>query len=352
MIIHIFTADRFHLVPTILKGFLQLQEPQFYVLARTKEDERDSVYIDIFRDFNNKSFEITHSFKELKTVSKNFKDNKIILHGVPYKWMLFFYLRGFTNVSWICWGAGTRINNKNWKSIVFTPFKRMIYTSFSKIGVLMPHDEASLRKDYGIKECVLLSYFGSLGKFPYSLENLTKEGNTSSIKKIYLGNNSSSLQTYLPLAEKLSRFKKNLYVNCMINYTFQESSISLKLREVGKAIYGDNFFMDETLYTLEDYYKYMNKCDIYICDVKGQSGLGAIFTCLRLGKKVFLSGINYDFMKLLGAVVFHVNEIDSMSKEAFFEELTYTDKVKNYKIIDNYLDKEIIIDKWKEFFKD
>lgn len=352
MIIHVFTAERFHLVPTIIKGFLQLDLPQYYILARTKKDARDSIYEELFYNYKNDCFAITHSFEELKRESNNFKNTKIILHGVPYKWMLFYHIRGFKDINWVCWGAGARINWNNWKSILFTPFKKNIYRRFNKIGVLMPQDELHLKKDYSIKKTTLLSYFGTIGYFPYSINDLNKDENRSKgFSKVYLGNNSSSLKTYLPLVEELSKFKDFLFINCMINYTFKESKTSLKLREVGSAIYRDNFFMDETLYSLEDYYKYMNECDIYICNVKSQSGLGAIFTCLRLGKKVFLSGINYEFIKSLGAFIYHVSEISTMSKEIFVENLSYENKIRNYKVIDDYLNKEAIVKRWLEFFK-
>lgn len=352
MIIHVFTGDRTHLVPTILKGFFKLKINQLYLVFCSEKNER--LYNELFKEYNIVNYVLVSSWIDFKKKTDNnkIKKSKIILHGVPYSWMWKFIV-AYKDVNWICWGAGAKINYSNWKSVIFTPIKKIIYRRFNKIGVLMPQDEVSLKKDYGIKETTLLSYFGSIGSFPYSICDLElKEESENKLKKVYLGNNSSSLKTYLSLTEKLSKFKEALFINCMINYTFKESEASLKLREVGSAIYRNNFFMDETLYSLDDYYKYMNECDIYICNVKSQSGLGAIFTCLRLGKKVFLSGINYEFIKSLGAFIYHVDEIDMMSKEDFVKDITYEHKVKNFKVVDDYLNKDMIIKKWQVFLKD
>ena len=135
----------------------------------------------------------------------------------------------------------------------------------------------------------------------------------------------------------------------MANYSFKESSTSRELQKRGKEIFRNNFILDTKLYPLNEYYSYMNNCDIYICAAQGQSGLGAIYTCLRLGKKVFLSGINYEWMKSLGCHVFHVDEIDKMEPKDFLDDISYKEKIDNYRIIRSYLNIEQILNKWNEF---
>lgn len=349
MIIHVFTADRFHLVPKMVESFYALEDNQFFILARNKKDKKDKIYDEIFKDKSH--YIITHSNKELINIALKLRSNKFVLHGVPYLWMIIFLFVS-KKVNWVCWGAGASINKKNWKSVIFTPFKKVLYQNFKKIGVLIPQDEDSLKKDFGVKNITLLSYFGSIGKFPYKIEDIKKTSFPKNTYTIYLGNNSSCLGSYLPLCERLHKFKETVRINCMLNYSFKETENSVILRQRGNELYGENFNMDTKLYPLHEYYDYMNRCDIYICNVKGQSGLGAIFTSLRLGKKVFLSGTNYLFIKSLGAIIFHVDEIEHMSNESFFEELSYDNRLKNFSVIDKYLDKETVINKWKEFFKD
>lgn len=348
MIVHVFTAERFHLVPTMLKGFLMLEEKQFFLLARNNSDEKDIVYNDIFKERRKKNYVITHSFKELKGEAKKYKNEKIVLHGVPYKWMIFYHLNGFKDVNWVCWGAGSDINRSNWKSILVTPLKRMIYQRFKRFGVLMPGDSESLNRNFGLNKAHLLSYFSG-EKFPYEISHIKEDERKKELKNIYFGNNSSCIKTYLNLAFKLKKYKNKIRIICMVNYSFTESSTSLKLRETGREIFKDKFTLDTTLYSRNEYYDYMDKCDIYVCSLETQTGLGAIYTCLRLGKKLFLAGKNFEYAKSLGCIVYQVDEIDNMGSEEFLKSLNYEEKVHNYNVIDSYKNEDRVIGGWRKF---
>jgi hypothetical protein len=350
MIVHVLTGSRVYGVPGIIKSFIKYKnnEDQFFMIVSEKGLDID-LYNDLFAQLNNSNYQLIDSFKNLKQEGSRFKNKKIILHGVPYKWMAYFVFNGFKDVRWVCWGHGASINKYNWKSILFTPLKKIIYQRLTKIAVLMPHDAESLRKDYKVTNITQLSYFGTIDQFPFTEEHIKCTNNPLDIKRIYLGNNSSSIRTYLPLTKKLSKFKDYVTINCMLNYAFNESQVSQQLESEGKRIYGDRFKMDTELYPLDEYYKYMDKCDIYICDVKKQTGLGAIYTCLRLGKKLFLSGINYHWMKSLGCIVFHTDEIDKMENEVFLQELSYEEKLNNYNIINSHLSLNRILNEWDVF---
>jgi hypothetical protein len=219
-------------------GFLTLEESQFFLLARNIKDEKDIIYNDIFKERRNKNYVITHSFKELKEQSKEFKNEKIILHGVPYKWMIFYHLNGFKDVNWVCWGAGADVNWYNWKSILFTPIRRMIYNRFKRIGVLMPQDRDTLKRDFDLNNIYHVSYFSD-DEFPYGISHFKKDESNEELRTIYLGNNSSCIHSYLDLVLKLKKYKNKIRINCMVNYSFTESSYSIKLRETGRNIFKD-----------------------------------------------------------------------------------------------------------------
>lgn len=349
MIVHVFTANRKHLVPQIVDGFLKYITKEQYFLLVGNKNVNEKIYEDIFKKYSKNNYHIIKSFTDLKKVSKKFQDEFVLLHGVPYKWMFYYITSGFKNVNWICWGAGAKINKSNWKSVIFTPLKSLIYRRFKKVGVLMPQDGATLKQDYKIKKTTLLSYFGTIDSFPYTESDIQEDTEKAEKKNIYLGNNSSCLNTYLSLIEKLKRFNQYIKITCMANYSFQESSISRELQKRGKEIFEENFILDTKLYPLNEYYSFMNNCDIYICAAQKQSGLGAIYTCLRLGKKVFLTEINYEWIKSLGCHIFSVDEIDKMEPEDFLEDLSYEEKINNYRAIKSYLNIEQILKKWNEF---
>jgi len=352
MIIHVFTAYRTHLVPNIINSFLKYKDNKkhFFMLV-SENDFNTELYEKLFKQFPESQYNYINSYKSLKQTVRSFKDYKIILHGVPYKWMAYFVFNGFNDVRWVCWGSGAKINKQNWRSVVFTPLKKYLYKRLNEVAVLMPHDAESLRKDYKVTNITQLSYFGTIDQFPFTEKHIKRTDNPLDIKSIYLGNNSSSIRTYLPLTKKLSKFKDYVTINCMLNYSFNESQVSQQLETEGKRIYGDKFKMDTELYPLDEYYKYMDKCDIYICDIKKQTGLDAIYTCLRLGKKLFLSGINYDWMKSLGCIVFDTGEIDQMEKEVFLQEISYEEKLNNYNIINSHLNLNRILNEWDEFLE-
>ncbi|WP_313138960.1 hypothetical protein [Myroides sp.] len=350
MNLHVFTGNRTHLVPTLIEDFIKIGGNQYFIVFCS--NEKYSLYIELFDKFNYTHYVLVSSFSDFSKISKDLKNvEHVILHGTPYGLMWRFIYK-YPRVSWVCWGAGAKINYNNWKSIIFTPFKYWLYKSFCKIGVLMPQDGQSLKKDYKVVNPTLVRYLGSASKFPFSIDKVKELFDANVDKKhykVYLGNNSSCINSYLGLIEALPKFELSVKVNCMLNYSFKESRVSENLAKRGQTIFGDNFIMDTNLYSLEEYYDYMSNCDVYVCGLKQQTGLGAIYTCLRLGKKLYLDGINYEWMISLGCKVFHVSELKGINEDVFLQSLTYNEKLENYHIINNHLDEDLIIENWKTF---
>jgi len=343
MIIHVFTANRTHLVPSIIRGFIEkITGEHFFLLASDSEFDK-TTYENLFSKYSHKRYKFVTSFFELIAEAKKYKNNYILLHGVPYHWMLYFTLFGFKNVNWICWGTGAKIND-NIKSKLSAPLKKLIYKRFDKVITLMEQDSKSLKEDFGINSTVI-PYMGLHYKFPYSRDHLEK--NKLDVNNIvYIGNNSSALSTYQPMIEKLSKFNKKIKVKCMLNYSFKKSKMSDNLIKRGQELFGENFSIDTKLYSLNEYYEYMDKCDIYICAVEKQTGLSAIYTALRLGKKLFLKGKNYEWIKSLGCKVFHVDGIDTMNIEDFTKPLPLATKYHNHALIIELLNEDKLINKW------
>jgi hypothetical protein len=88
MIVHVFTANRIHLVPNIISGFLKHTnlEKQYFLLVGENNFNK-GVYSNLFSEFESSNYKILTSYKELKKEGKKFKKDSIILHGVPYKWI-------------------------------------------------------------------------------------------------------------------------------------------------------------------------------------------------------------------------------------------------------------------------
>ncbi|MAP80967.1 MAG: hypothetical protein CL526_07740 [Aequorivita sp.] len=325
---------------------IDLHLPTFlhiYLLVGNK-DENKIVY-----DFKTSGkIVLLNSLDEIDV--KKLKSEKTILHGVPYTWMFFFIKNDLKSLYWICWGAGAKLSWRNFKSVLFHPFKILLYNKFKRIAALMYQDKVSLEKQFLLKNVNVISYFDpSLDSFPFSLKDISIKNIETSQNTIYIGNNSSSLYSYNDVLEKLKYFENVRHIECMANYNFQESSLSKSLRSNGKKLFDEKFKLNTTFYSLEEYYNYMKQCDIYICAVKKQTGLAAIYTTLRMGKKLFLAGHNYEWILSLNCKIYHLRELERMSEEELFTPLSLEEKIKNYNIISKLLNSKVICDKWIEF---
>lgn len=313
------------------------------------DDLRNTALYSSLSCFNKDDFFILTNIHQLKTVKGLNKKSEIYLHGAHYSWMAYLVTHGYRNINWICWGAGARTNFRNYKSILFHPFKKYIYKKFKKIAVLMPQDRIALENDYGLSDIHNVMYTSAADAYPYSEKKVLEErwnGNT-----IYIGNNSGCIKSYLPLAKLLSKFD-DIKIVCMLNYSFKESKTSKALLSFGKNTFGNKFSFDTQLYSLDKYFDYLDRCDIYLCGKKTQTGLGAIYTSLRLGKKIYLAGQNYEWIKSLGCEIFHIDELKTVSTEDFLAPLSLDQKIKNYRIVTDIVDKEKVLRQWEVFFND
>lgn len=344
---HILTADRHHLVPSIVSNIIN-DVPKFkhkFVLVGSNPKNKD-VYLKM-KGANPIDYILLQNIRELKPWNKEMRNNEVYLHGVPYSWMLYLILNRYKNINWICWGAGASTNFENYKSVLFHPFKKMIYKRFKKVGVLMPQDKTTLENHYGLKNIYSVAYSSGNKSYPYNLNKIYE--NNYNNNTVYIGNNSSSISSYLGAAKLLSNFK-DINIVCMLNYNFKESAVSRTLMAYGKTAFGDRFRFDTDFYSRGDYYDYMDSCDIYICGIEKQTGLGAIHTTLKLGKKLYLTGKNFEWINSLGCKIFHIDELQNISEKEFIKSLSTDDKVMNYEIITHHFNAENNEKRWVEFF--
>ncbi|WBZ97130.1 hypothetical protein PGH12_08250 [Chryseobacterium wangxinyae] len=276
------------------------------------------------------------------------KDSFIILHSDSFRWMFFFILRFYRNIHWVCWGSGTVIN-RSIKSYISAPIKFFLYRRLKSIITLSNIDTNNLRLNFKVKNIEQISYFESVNtlfnfdKKLFSVENKL-------IADVFIGNNSSAINSYLPLVVLLKKFKNQIKITAMLNYDLVKNETYNNLISFGKLNYHTNFSTDESFYDLKDYPRYIDRCDIYICAIEEQTGLGAIYSALKLGKKIFLAGNNFDYIKSLGCKINHVDEIPKMKVEAFLEPLSLEIQYHNFDVIMNILNDDKLIAKWQFFY--
>lgn len=168
---------------------------------------------------------------------------------------------------------------------------------------------------------------------------------------VLLGNNPTCIGGYIQTLPLLEPYKGKIVVKCMLNYSLVKDELYEKLMRLGTTLFGDEFISSEEFYEdRKEYLKYINDIDIYICPVERQSGLGAINYCLRLGKKIYITGKNYDWIVSQGAQVFRYDHLKGgLSFEDFSEELPKEVKIRNYRTTIER--KTGQTEKWHEYLK-
>ena len=358
MIVHIFIGSRYHLVPIISEGIIThySQDADHFFVLYGKSNMDKQKYITLFSQYHFSDYVFCHSLSEFSKIIWNFRQYPILFHSGAYSWFAIANLLRAKKLHWICWGAGSAINKKNYKSLLMTPIKRWLYNKFKSIIVLMDGDKKTIVEDFQVpsKKISILSYASNEGKSPYDeliLKLLMEEKEQEQKPLVLLGNSPRCFSSYFEMLPRLSQYKGKIRVQCMNHYSLTRDEEYNKLISLGKELFGDDFRSNEDFYNLEDYVHYMNTCDIYICSVDRQSGLGAATTCLKLGKKVFVHGKNYDWLKNhQKCVVFDTDKITStLSCEDFVTPLSKKDQIYNYNVIvQNIINSA---QKWHDFYK-
>ena len=355
MIIHTFKLTTFHLNKTLIRAMNKVSfniseiTPYFLIYGSFNEIEVKK-HIELFKQSRITNYYFAYNPKMLYQFAIKNRQHSFLLHGVTYVCM---YILSFAGVklNWVCWGPGASINRRNWKSILFTPAKILIYHRFRNITTLMVGDKVTLEHDFWLKGIEVLPYYPyNAVHFKDKLIMLNKTSMHRARLAVLLGNSANCIDSYYELLEKLSRFKGLVTINCMMQYPQVDKQTLSDLKNRGESIFGkDAFFCDTEMLEIEAYFTYMSKFDIYVCGRLSQSGLGAANTSIMLGKKVFLTEKNLQWMRSRGLFVHDLNDIGKGSDSDFFTPLTEEQRKLNFD--KEYADVEEIMNKWIQYLQ-
>lgn len=354
MIVHVFTGERYHLVPSIAKGYATVynKDVQHCFLLMGSNHIDKVLYDKVFNEvgFTNYHF-VMSKWQLFGQLWKN-RNYSILFHAGDYIHFLIAFVAGCNHVNWVCWGAGASIHH-NWKSMLSIPLKCWIYHRFYSIVTLMNADRVSIIHDFKVSH-------GKIKTIPYTVTDtaspydeiclrLLKKANVTSREKpvVLLGNNPGNIRYYIELMELLRPFKGKICVHCMMNYSLVRNQQYYDFIRYGYELFGDDFHSNEEFYQgTENYANYMNMCDIYMCGNPDQTGLGALGMVLRLGKKIYVTGKNYDWaIKECGVRVFHLSDLSTFGD--FVKPLSDEEKMHNYQVM---LNRRILLPiQWREY---
>lgn len=351
-VVHILPGRAYHLSPNIACSYLE-NIPQFnHVVVLYGKNVNKKKYSDRFALFKyEKYFFIKNALLFVVFILKHRK-SVIIFHSGEY-WQMLVCIASFCrSINWVCWGSGcNQPESFIGKKIVW--LKKFIYSRLSKIVVLMTPDKLSLETYYMVSanKIQVIPYMGVGYEKADSIYNDLRQKHVfaeSGKVLVLLGNNNFSKKSYIDLVKRLSVYKGKILVQCMLHYSLNKDKEYYELLRIGKDIFGEDFRSNEEFYEKnEEYVRYMNKCDIYICGVEKQTGLGAIGACLRLGKKVYITGNNYDWITSnYHAKVFRSDDIkESLPFEEFAKDLTFEEREYNY----NCMKQKTTVELWKSW---
>lgn len=360
MIVHIFTADRYHLVPIISKGFATVYRhdaEEFFILCGNSQLNKE-LYDNQFSELSFSNYTFCYSYWQLIKLLIRFRSNTILFHAGNYSWHLTALLIGCKNVNWICWGGGTSISN-SWRSQCGAKLKKIMFNRYQSIVTLMEPERQELIRYFGVepKKVRTISYIVTAEnetEFDLYCKQLANQESTNINKPVVLlGNSHIWLNSYINFLPKLAQYRGKIKVQCMLNYPFEKGDAYNKLVILGKSLFGDDFKTNENFYSeIKDYINYMNGCDIYMCAVEKQTGLGAISYCLKLGKKIYISGNNLEWVRQeYKSIVFPLEVVnEKLSFDEFVRPLSADEKKLNYQSqIDS---NEINREKWHTYIKE
>ena len=356
MIVHVFTAERYHLVPLISKGFATAYKddgPHRFLLVGGPQTDQ-SLYNKLFSGIGFTDYHFVLSKHQLYRLLMKNRKNPILFHAGSYSFFLTAFIAGCQHVNWVCWGSGASIRN-NWKSKLTAPLKSLVYRRFNSIVTLMDDDMRTIIRDFNVDSNKIQTIpYASAGigvrpRDEICLKLLNEKAENRQKPIVLLGNNPSNMRYYIMLMDKLKPFKGKICVHCMMNYSVNKNQQYDDFIKLGKDLFGDDFRSDEEFYQgSEKYANYMNSCDIYMCASPDQTGLGALNTVLELGKKVYITGKNYNWAKNdCGAIVFEIKDVTDF--EDLVKPLTDEEKHHNYQAMVNRRKLPPIL--WQKYLK-
>ncbi len=352
IIYHIFDANRDHLVVSISESVMSKFPVGHHLIFIGNEMEKWRIYNNLSQKNGFTEIDFFRTFSDLLSSKFLSKDSIILLHSGTYLFFCQLFIRGYKHVNWINWGSGVRLN-KSFNSFAIFLLKKYLYHKFDSIVTLIDSDKRNLDKSFNLHNTRVISYFSSSNNNPeFYRERILLSNKTNNKKKIiYLGNNSSSIKSYINLLDLLLPYKGLVTINCMLQYSLDENDPDYnKLLSKGRKLWDNDFRVIKKFYKLCDYPNFMNQCDIYICGVKRQTGLSAINTCLKLGKKVVLDGVNLEYSRGLGVTVFSCDEIKD-NFDHFLEPLSLESKLDNLDLVLKSLDETKLVEKWTDYYE-
>jgi len=383
MIVHVFMGNRYHHVPSMIKNILSNSKKEhFFILYfRNEDQDNGSRYRELFKTLNHPYYQIA-VVPELGAIVRGtsrlgisdvcrdsihyalFKNRKrpIVFHG-EYAFrrgdsLIYFFLSPlFRSIAWVCWGfvpGRNPLSGSGWKEKLTGLFNRMIMRKelarFDRIVCLLGGDQNELMARYTLNNTVVIPYIDDTPSYadPDAINTVSNQMPC----RVLLGNSATDVGNYMEVVDMLAGFSSKVTLRAMLNYGKPPQEDYDLFISKASEVFGGNFFPWTELVEKTKYIECLKMQDIYICNTETQTGLGAIYFSMLLGKKLYLNGYNYEWIKNNGFKIFHVKDIYGLDYDNFVKPLSIEDRIYNLNKLEDLLNIKQVASKWESLYDD
>lgn len=182
---------------------------------------------------------------------------------------------------------------------------------------------------------------------PYFGVGMDYDTSKKESNKILVGNSAGFCWDYISLFPLIQ--DKQVPITFMIPYGGYDDVIQFFQAEAKKTF--PNVCLWTDIVDIEQYKRRIDNYKVYICPAKRQTGLGAIYHSLSQGLKVYIDGVNYEWLSQIGCKVHHINELQNQTTEDI---LAYSDSDRqhNMNILRQFFDIKKQEQQWQAILKD
>ena len=336
-----------------------------------ENNDNQHKHLFIFRFESTDGSCVDENLKYIKSIEKYLEIGKyIVIHGLKYKERQILRIkdRFASRIIWCVWGsdlypspkyeAYTRIK----KTIKYTlrlitgePIVKLLVNKkigkFKAIFFGFPGDKYIINDRFG-DEIKIYNALYPIGVFSSDIEKILgdKEGliceNKVGYKKLMLGHSAFPFLKHKKWLEILRNYNKKLELHLPLSYGDKKYADSIERKCVTQQ--GDNIHIVRNLMTTEEYVKYLNGIDWAVFDFNHQAAFGNMILLFYLKKRVYLpeDSIMFKTFRDMGLKVFNLNRLlDDLQETNINDDLSV-----NYVYAKNLIDKNNIIEQWKNAF--
>lgn len=292
-------------------------------------------------------------YDEIRTIFR-YRKNPILLHGISFSFMArLLCLRWCRSLSYVCWGYAPKPTGKEPKhkllhQLLFS-VNRSVHRGYKRIVCLTTDDKVGFEKVYGVTTAMTIIYQSDI--LDYDDPRAIESQPTSGQHKVILGNSACCMESYLKLLPILERFVAPLSITCMLSYP-ENDPLGKKRHVIEQfaSAFGEDFTPWTQQVDMMAYADKMKQHDIYICSMDRQTGLGAIYTMLMYGKKLYLAGGNLSWIRENEFVVKDVKDLETETADAFLTQLCIEERKHNRERLLHMLSPDTLSREWDQFY--